>query len=276
MSIFGNPVMIGGSGGGGGGGDVPLLTRAAWNELTTAQKQSYGLVAVQDANSGFDRGELVYGAGFVPFIRLLEVCQTAYGSGPTTYTADRVMRVLAINTNTHRNTDSSACTAVITTTGTVVATDTQTSTTSAESSVTAGQMTFSIIDLTVGDTITMSNNTVSETEQIHLLIETDISSLTNVYWDIWPDQKSGNSFTKVLDSTKKYLVVVLQISKNTQSQTISANIAPVDLSITYGGADTRNYAYMGALVENAANVTIQTGNVNNFVGSAYAVYEVTT
>lgn len=64
MSIWGNPVMIGGSGGGGGG--VPLLTRAQWNALSTAQKQAYGLLAIQDANSGYDRGELVYGADYLP------------------------------------------------------------------------------------------------------------------------------------------------------------------------------------------------------------------
>lgn len=63
MSIWGNPVMLGGSGG--GGGDVPLLTRAAWNALSTAQKQAYGLVAIQDASSGFDRGELVYGGEYI-------------------------------------------------------------------------------------------------------------------------------------------------------------------------------------------------------------------
>lgn len=65
MSIWGNPVMLGGSGGG-GGGDVPLLTRAQWNALSTAQKQAYGLLAIQDSNSGFDRGELVYGADYQP------------------------------------------------------------------------------------------------------------------------------------------------------------------------------------------------------------------
>lgn len=64
MSIWGNPVMMGGSGG--GGSDVPLLTRAEWNALSTAQKQAYGLLAIQDANSGFYRGELVYGADYIP------------------------------------------------------------------------------------------------------------------------------------------------------------------------------------------------------------------
>lgn len=51
----------------GGGGDVPLLTRAQWDALSTAQKQAYGLVAVQDANSGFGRGELYYGADYREF-----------------------------------------------------------------------------------------------------------------------------------------------------------------------------------------------------------------
>ena len=51
---------------GGGGGDVVLLSRAAWNALTTAEKRAYGLVAIQDAVTGFLRGELVNGADYIP------------------------------------------------------------------------------------------------------------------------------------------------------------------------------------------------------------------
>ena len=47
---------------------VPLLTRAEWDALTTAQKQSYGLVAIQDAITGFLRGELVNGADYVTLL----------------------------------------------------------------------------------------------------------------------------------------------------------------------------------------------------------------
>lgn len=59
-----SPVVVNVSGG--GGGDIPLLTRAAWQSLTEAQKQSYGLVAIQDKVSGFKRGELVNGAEYIP------------------------------------------------------------------------------------------------------------------------------------------------------------------------------------------------------------------
>lgn len=52
----------------GGSGGVDLLTETEWNALTTAQKQAYGLVAIQQASSGYERGILVNGADYVePF-----------------------------------------------------------------------------------------------------------------------------------------------------------------------------------------------------------------
>lgn len=61
MSIFGNPVMLGGSGGGGG---VPIVAKSDWDELTTAQKQAYGLVVVQEYTDGFYEGMLFNGADY--------------------------------------------------------------------------------------------------------------------------------------------------------------------------------------------------------------------
>lgn len=52
--------------GSGGGGDIPLISRADWNALSTIQKQSYGLVAIQDAIIGYDRGTLVDGSEYKP------------------------------------------------------------------------------------------------------------------------------------------------------------------------------------------------------------------
>ena len=49
---------------------VPLLTRAQWDALTTQEKQAYGLVAIQDASSGYMRGNLVNGADYMPPIPL--------------------------------------------------------------------------------------------------------------------------------------------------------------------------------------------------------------
>ena len=85
MSIWGSPVITG------GGNGVPLLTRAQWNALTDAQKQACGLVAIQDASSGFKRGELAYGGDYVPSLLaasdysliLAEALWSAYESGST-------------------------------------------------------------------------------------------------------------------------------------------------------------------------------------------------
>lgn len=52
------------SGGGGGGGGVPLMTRAEWNALSISEKQQYGLVGVEDYDTGYYRGTLYYGANY--------------------------------------------------------------------------------------------------------------------------------------------------------------------------------------------------------------------
>lgn len=43
-----------------------IISRSDWNTLTTAQKQSKGLVAIQDSSTGYERGEFVNGADYVP------------------------------------------------------------------------------------------------------------------------------------------------------------------------------------------------------------------
>lgn len=50
----------------GGGGEVTLLSSGEWNALTTEEKQAYGLVAIQQTNTGYGRGELVNGADYSP------------------------------------------------------------------------------------------------------------------------------------------------------------------------------------------------------------------
>lgn len=57
--------------GGGGGSGIPLISRTDWEALSTAQKQAYGLVAVQDSTTGYDRGELYNGAYLAQIIDYL-------------------------------------------------------------------------------------------------------------------------------------------------------------------------------------------------------------
>ena len=43
-----------------------IILKSDWDNMTTAQKQAKGLVAIQDASTGFKRGEFVNGADYVP------------------------------------------------------------------------------------------------------------------------------------------------------------------------------------------------------------------
>lgn len=49
-------------------GGIQLLTQSQWDALSPAQKQSYGLVAIQQYQSGFNRGILVYGADYDTYL----------------------------------------------------------------------------------------------------------------------------------------------------------------------------------------------------------------
>lgn len=55
----------------GGGGDLPTISRADWNLLTTEQKQAYDLVGIIDTDSGYVRGEIVYGQDYIDYSRYL-------------------------------------------------------------------------------------------------------------------------------------------------------------------------------------------------------------
>ena len=67
MSIFGNPILLGG-----GSGSIPLVAKADWDTLTTAQKQAYGLAAVQEYTDGYFEGKLFNGADYTSQPNLLD------------------------------------------------------------------------------------------------------------------------------------------------------------------------------------------------------------
>lgn len=78
-------------------GGIPILSRASWDALTTAQKQAYGLVAVQDASTGYDRGELLYGADYIPHMLI----NSGTGQSSATFTPSAAgtfkLYVIALN-----------------------------------------------------------------------------------------------------------------------------------------------------------------------------------
>jgi hypothetical protein len=45
---------------------VKVMTQEQWNTLTTEQKQSYGLIAIQESTIGYTRGKLINGIDYMP------------------------------------------------------------------------------------------------------------------------------------------------------------------------------------------------------------------
>ena len=79
-----------------GGGGIPLLSRADWTALTTAQKRAYGLVAIQDTSTGFKRGDLVNGVDYVG-----SIVQSGTAASSTSFTVvnagEYTLVVIAMN-----------------------------------------------------------------------------------------------------------------------------------------------------------------------------------
>lgn len=49
------------------GGGLPTITEDEWDELTTEEKRSYGLIGVISSNSGFQRGFIYNGTDYIEF-----------------------------------------------------------------------------------------------------------------------------------------------------------------------------------------------------------------
>jgi hypothetical protein len=67
-----------------GGGGVELMLRSAWDALTTEQKRAKGLVAIQEHDSGYNRGILVNGTDFVS----ADIIQSGTAANSVTFNAN--------------------------------------------------------------------------------------------------------------------------------------------------------------------------------------------
>ena len=83
-----------------GGGGATVLSRAEWNALSYTQKKAYGLICIQDNQSGFMRGDYVDASEY------FEIMQSATGGSSATITANASgqYKLLAIAMNSEAST----------------------------------------------------------------------------------------------------------------------------------------------------------------------------
>ena len=66
-----------------GGTSIPIISAADWNAMSEVEKQSYGLIVIQTASTGFQRGYYVNGADYVDVFTVEQ--ENAIGTGSYTY-----------------------------------------------------------------------------------------------------------------------------------------------------------------------------------------------
>lgn len=159
----------------GGGGDIPLMTDLEWYNLSIAQKQTYGYVAIQTENRGYVRGKLVYGAEYVG-----DIVQsgTASGTQNIVATTSGRFKLFVLVMNSEASTFQLDIT--VTLNNTAVSGETLEYTAYSGSGTNRRNHRLAIFDVTtsVGDAITINvNNRSSYTSYVWAIIGTDYSTL---------------------------------------------------------------------------------------------------
>lgn len=94
----------------GGGGGIEVIEERVWQSYSSEQKRSYGLVAIQTSNSGYERGLLVFGADYDGYT----VIDSGWAVSSKSYTFDTSGKfklfVIALNSEASTQTLSASCT----------------------------------------------------------------------------------------------------------------------------------------------------------------------
>ena len=68
-----------------GGSGLEVIQEADWNAMSRAQKKSYGLIGIQTADSGYHRGDIVYGEEYPDYA--YRTIKTGWANSSATWTA---------------------------------------------------------------------------------------------------------------------------------------------------------------------------------------------
>lgn len=165
---------------GGGGNTIPLLTSLEWNALSTAEKQAYGLVAIQDTDSGYERGILVNGEDYEEKTWNFTILDKGSTSSSATYTfaaADKY-KVIVLYINSEASTyglNASVSLNGSPVTGTVLRTNPYDYSNTDKRNYSITEFT---ITANVGDTVTISgSNGGGHSVIAYAIMKTDISDV---------------------------------------------------------------------------------------------------
>lgn len=88
----------------GGGGGLEVIQSAEWDNMPRAQKKSYGLVGIQTADSGYHRGDIVYGEDYSDYEFRTIKTGWAKNSATWTFTTGGEYKLIVIAMNSEAST----------------------------------------------------------------------------------------------------------------------------------------------------------------------------
>ena len=198
-------------------------------------------------------------------------------SAGSTYTATSAGTLLCINQNLNGEASTKTLTSPITTTGTVIATNTYD--TSWNSPNRNQNTTVSIIQVEAGDTITFGNSIGggSYTTQLHMVLKSlgTLDAITRLVSEAKADNSFSSDQTYSITSAGKYLVLGFQCrgtGAGTQYATISANpTCSIDEELRGG----QNHSVSVAVVDTSnTTFTFSWGNQGDYATKGYAIYKI--
>ena len=209
------------------------------------------------------------------FISLLRSSSTV----SETWTSQIDGYVLVINEETINEAGSGHSTiATTTSTGTILNSTTVYNTFVSQSPYTRDStLTLSVIRVSIGDTVTMTNSSRgSHDSKTHLIFESnDISVLTNQLFDTVQDNRRDQEKIFTAQDTGRYLVMSQQVSTSGRGVATSVSVPSASLIDEFSSqTETNNNCIDLVLCSLNANdsVTMTTTSATNYVSKIYSVW----
>ena len=231
-----------------------------------------------NAGSGdFGRGAIIDPE--LGFVDLYQKVQYNNASGASTYTASSAERLLAISAETYNIGGSgSGSAANISSTGTVVSTDSRSTSASGDNRNSAFRA--SIIDVDANDTVTMSNRPYTTyAGQMHLVFNAEtLATITNVAYAAYVDVTNDHKYQYTAQND--CILLCYCWNEDNYNQATDASISHSgDYSILYENKwqETQSTLVVGLYdVKAGDTITLECGTTATAYGTQmYAIYDVT-
>lgn len=214
--------------------------------------------------------------GFAPYTVLLSKSYRNSTAG-STYVASTAGVLICVNQNMNGEASTKTLTAGITTTGTVLYTDTYNP---SWSSPNRNQCTtVSIIEVDVGDTITFSNSQNGNyTTQLHLVLSAmgTVDALSRVVSEAKSDNNFSSAQTYTVSSTGKYLAICFQCRGNgngTKAVTLSS-VPSGEVTKVFDATTNHSVSIEIIDVVNSGAFTFDWINQNDYATKGYCIYKI--